>query len=287
MLRRGDYYYMVLAEGGTAGPPTSHMVIAARSKTIEGPWENSPVQPDHPHRGRPPSAGGRRDTRRSSKARAASGTPSTTRTRTASTTSAARRCSNRSSGPPTAGSRRAGADVARPIPMPARAGGAARPRALRRLLDEQDGRAVELLQRRPTSDKRSVPLRQRRAGAEGQGHDAARQFAALVRVRRPRLPGPGRDRHRSRRDGRPAASSTTAGSTRGSAYSDDELRHAPLRNRARQRRSRRASAARCTCASPTTATSSPSTTARTGRPGSASARGWRCRATTTTWRTTS
>jgi xylan 1,4-beta-xylosidase len=42
ILRRGDYYYMVLAEGGTAGPPTSHMVIAARSRSIEGPWENSP-----------------------------------------------------------------------------------------------------------------------------------------------------------------------------------------------------------------------------------------------------
>lgn len=45
MLRRGGYYYMVLAEGGTAGPPTSHMVIAARSKTINGPWENSPYNP--------------------------------------------------------------------------------------------------------------------------------------------------------------------------------------------------------------------------------------------------
>jgi xylan 1,4-beta-xylosidase len=42
ILKRGDYYYMVLAEGGTAGPPTSHMVIAARSRSIEGPWENSP-----------------------------------------------------------------------------------------------------------------------------------------------------------------------------------------------------------------------------------------------------
>lgn len=45
MLQRGGYYYMVLAEGGTAGPPTSHMVIAARSKSIEGPWENSPYNP--------------------------------------------------------------------------------------------------------------------------------------------------------------------------------------------------------------------------------------------------
>ncbi len=45
ILKRGDYYYMVLAEGGTAGPPTGHMVVAARSKTIEGPWENSPYNP--------------------------------------------------------------------------------------------------------------------------------------------------------------------------------------------------------------------------------------------------
>jgi beta-xylosidase len=36
---------MILAEGGTAGPPTGHMVVAARSKTIEGPWENSPYNP--------------------------------------------------------------------------------------------------------------------------------------------------------------------------------------------------------------------------------------------------
>ena len=45
ILKRGDYYYMVLAEGGTAGPPTGHMVVSARSKTIEGPWENSPYNP--------------------------------------------------------------------------------------------------------------------------------------------------------------------------------------------------------------------------------------------------
>ena len=45
ILKRGEYYYMVLAEGGTAGPPTSHMVVAARSTSIEGPWENSPYNP--------------------------------------------------------------------------------------------------------------------------------------------------------------------------------------------------------------------------------------------------
>lgn len=45
IARHGDYYYMVLAEGGTAGPPTGHMVVAARSTSIEGPWENAPNNP--------------------------------------------------------------------------------------------------------------------------------------------------------------------------------------------------------------------------------------------------
>ena len=45
MLRHGDYYYMLLAEGGTAGPPTGHMVVAARSRSIDGPWEDSPFNP--------------------------------------------------------------------------------------------------------------------------------------------------------------------------------------------------------------------------------------------------
>ncbi len=45
ILRKGDYYYMVLAEGGTAGPPTGHMIVSARSRSIDGPWENSPYNP--------------------------------------------------------------------------------------------------------------------------------------------------------------------------------------------------------------------------------------------------
>lgn len=45
ILRHGKYYYMILAEGGTAGPPTSHMVVMARAKTLDGPWENSPYNP--------------------------------------------------------------------------------------------------------------------------------------------------------------------------------------------------------------------------------------------------
>lgn len=41
----GEYYYYLNAEGGTAGPPTSHMVVCARSKSINGPWENSAYNP--------------------------------------------------------------------------------------------------------------------------------------------------------------------------------------------------------------------------------------------------
>ncbi|BBF81951.1 family 43 glycosylhydrolase [Asticcacaulis excentricus] len=45
ITRHGQYYYMILAIGGTAGPPTGHMVIAARSKSIHGPWEHHPRNP--------------------------------------------------------------------------------------------------------------------------------------------------------------------------------------------------------------------------------------------------
>jgi beta-xylosidase len=36
---------MILAEGGTAGPPTGHMIVSARSRSIHGPWEDSPYNP--------------------------------------------------------------------------------------------------------------------------------------------------------------------------------------------------------------------------------------------------
>ncbi|WP_409013838.1 family 43 glycosylhydrolase [Bacteroides ovatus] len=42
---KDGYYYMTSAQGGTAGPATSHMVIAARSRNPLGPWENSPYNP--------------------------------------------------------------------------------------------------------------------------------------------------------------------------------------------------------------------------------------------------
>lgn len=42
---RDGLYYLVSAEGGTAGPSTSHMIVVARSRSPEGPWENSPLNP--------------------------------------------------------------------------------------------------------------------------------------------------------------------------------------------------------------------------------------------------
>lgn len=45
ICKRGDWFYMLTAVGGTAGPPTGHMVIAARSRSVRGPWEHAPNNP--------------------------------------------------------------------------------------------------------------------------------------------------------------------------------------------------------------------------------------------------
>lgn len=45
ILRRAEYFYMISAVGGTAGPPTSHMVVVSRSRSIHGPWEECPNNP--------------------------------------------------------------------------------------------------------------------------------------------------------------------------------------------------------------------------------------------------
>jgi xylan 1,4-beta-xylosidase len=45
LLRHGGWFYLITAVGGTAGPVTGHMVIAARSKSIHGPWEHCPHNP--------------------------------------------------------------------------------------------------------------------------------------------------------------------------------------------------------------------------------------------------
>jgi beta-xylosidase len=43
--RHGDWYHMLAAQGGTFGPATAHMVIAARARHPLGPWENAPHNP--------------------------------------------------------------------------------------------------------------------------------------------------------------------------------------------------------------------------------------------------
>jgi beta-xylosidase len=45
LFPKDDWYYMVSATGGTAGPSTSHMAIVARAQHPTGPWENSPYNP--------------------------------------------------------------------------------------------------------------------------------------------------------------------------------------------------------------------------------------------------
>ncbi|SIT67295.1 family 43 glycosylhydrolase [Microbacterium sp. RU33B] len=42
---RNGWAYLVSAVGGTAGPATGHMVIVARSRSVDGPWENHPRNP--------------------------------------------------------------------------------------------------------------------------------------------------------------------------------------------------------------------------------------------------
>lgn len=45
LFRRGSYFYLVSAVGGTSGPATGHMVIVSRSKSANGPWEHCPHNP--------------------------------------------------------------------------------------------------------------------------------------------------------------------------------------------------------------------------------------------------
>lgn len=46
LLKRGEWYYLIYADGGTGGPATAHAVMCARAKNpIDGPWEYSPYNP--------------------------------------------------------------------------------------------------------------------------------------------------------------------------------------------------------------------------------------------------
>ena len=42
---KDGFFYQTVAQGGTAGPATSHMVVSARATSPQGPWENSPYNP--------------------------------------------------------------------------------------------------------------------------------------------------------------------------------------------------------------------------------------------------
>lgn len=46
LVQKGEWYYLIYADGGTAGPATAHAVMCARAKDpIQGPWEFSPYNP--------------------------------------------------------------------------------------------------------------------------------------------------------------------------------------------------------------------------------------------------
>lgn len=45
VFRKDGYYYLTYADGGTSGPATSHMIMAARARDLHGPWEFSPYNP--------------------------------------------------------------------------------------------------------------------------------------------------------------------------------------------------------------------------------------------------
>lgn len=45
IFKKDGYYYLTYANGGTAGPATSHMIMSARARDIYGPWELSPYNP--------------------------------------------------------------------------------------------------------------------------------------------------------------------------------------------------------------------------------------------------
>lgn len=45
LIKKDGWFYMFSAQGGTAGPPTSHMVVVARSRSVRGPWINCPHNP--------------------------------------------------------------------------------------------------------------------------------------------------------------------------------------------------------------------------------------------------
>ena len=48
-VKKDGYFYLISAQGGTAGPPTSHMVVAARSKSVDALLKTHPIIPSFVH----------------------------------------------------------------------------------------------------------------------------------------------------------------------------------------------------------------------------------------------
>ncbi len=283
ILKRGDYYHMVLAEGGTAGPPTGHMIVSARSKSIDGPWENSPHNP------------------------------------IVRTQSGAERWWSKGHGTLVEGPdggwfmvyhayengyltlgrqtmlepiewtddgwfRTAGSDPAKPIKMPARSAG---PHGMAFSDDfTTDRMGIQWSFYKGSTDDRARYRYENGTlvlKAKGARRPTRRRCGSSTATR------PTRSKSRSTPIPAPAracCSSTAAGCTRASASRRRTSSCTAMAWTVR-RASRPTSASGSTSAFATTITSSPCTTARMARRGGSTTVGWNCRAITTTWRTSS
>ena len=181
LFRRDDWFYLVSAIGGTAGPPTGHMVIVARSHSVLGPWEDCPHNPVVRTQGRRP--GERwwsRGTPRSSQGPARMpGGWSRTDMSTASAPSAGRSCSSRSAWTDDGWPAAAAVDIGSPHgPSPADAVTAARAQGVRRrLASVTPRRAMDL----PRADRRGSRVDS--ASDDGLGHVWGRGAALPTRHR--------------------------------------------------------------------------------------------------------
>ena len=173
-LRHGDWFYLITAVGGTAGPPTGHMVIVARSRSIHGPVGECAPQPDRPHRDRREKWWSRGHATAGRGPDGSTGGWSITATRTATGRSAARRCSIPWTGPTTAGSWPTAATSRARCQAAQRRALAARHGAVGRLLQRQARRPSGLLRSRRRTNARALRREPGALRARGQGHATAR-----------------------------------------------------------------------------------------------------------------
>ena len=279
--RRGDYFYMVTAVGGTAGPPTGHMVIAARSHSIHGPWENCPHNPlvrttdarekwwSRGHATLVEGPGGRL-VERLSRLRE--------RLLDARPPDAARSASN---GPTTAGSA-SSARIFRSRFRSPRSCKASRTASRSPTISARTNSASSGRSTIPaTTSARAWPTTHGALVLTGKGDSPANCSPHHLHHRRPGLSLRGRDRSRRRGHRRRALLLQQAHVLR------PRLQRAPdgapsHRHRRNAARSPTASTGGCSSASRTTGTSSRSTPRPTARPGPSSTCRWKCPAITTT-----